>query len=234
MNKSLLAFGGASLIGVFLLSVSAQAQSSTIADNRLLEAIDHYTGVIGTVNDIRARQLLLEVSQNRDDVIAQMWIARVHSTGRMGFERDLPQAKRIARDALIRVRTLANSGDVEAIFLMGTAYDEGLGTEIDYAQALQWYKIAAKEGHILATHNVGNMYQDGRGVPVDHTEATTWWLEAAKAGDVIPALRLGEAYEAGQGVTRDIVQARYWYSKAAKAGNTAAADALRKLVSPGT
>ena len=233
MNKLLFVFGGA-VLGIFLLNLSAQAQGSTAAQDRLLEAIDHYTGVTGTVDDARAKELLLEVSENKDDVLAQMWIARVHSTGRMGFEKDLPHAKRIARDALVRIRTLANSGDIEATFLMGTAYDEGLGIEIDYAQALQWYKTAAKEGHILATHNVGNMHQDGRGVPVDHAEAAEWWLKAAKGGDVIPALRLGEAYEAGRGVTRDIEQARYWYAKAAKAGNAAAAEALRKLVSQGT
>jgi hypothetical protein len=216
-----------------LLSVfDLEAQSSTVADDRLLEAIDHYTGVIGTVNDPRAKELLLEVSQNEDDALAQMWIARVLSTGRMGFQQNLSKAKQMAEGILTEIGALADSGDVEAIFLMGTAHDEGLGTEIDYKQALHWYKAAAKEGHILAIHNVGNMYRDGRGVNVDHSEAATWWLQAAAAGDIIPALRLGEAYEAGRGVHRNIEKAKFWYSKAAEAGNDLADRALKRLLNP--
>ena len=216
-----------------LLSVfDLEAQSSTVTDSRLLEAIDHYTGVIGTVNDARAKELLLEVSQNKDDVLAQMWIARVLSTGRMGFQQNLSKAKQIAEKILDEIGVLADSGNIEAIFLMGTAHDEGLGTEIDYKQALHWYKAAAEEGHILAIHNVGNMYRDGRGVKVDCAEAATWWLQAATAGDIIPALRLGEAYEAGLGVPRDIEKAKFWYSKAAEAGNDAADNALKRLLNP--
>lgn len=214
-------------------SIELNAQASTIANDKLLEAINHYTGVAGIVNDIRAKELLLEVSQDQNDIIAQMWISRVHSTGRMGFKKDLTKAKRIATGILNQVRTLAEFGDIEAIFLIGTAYDEGLGIEIDYKQALEWYKTAAKEGHILAIHNVGNMYRDGRGVMVDHAEATKWWEKAAESGDVIPALRLGEAYEAGRGVPRDLETAISWYSRAAKAGNALAIDALKRLLSPG-
>ena len=207
-------------------------RSLTVTDSRLLQAIDHYTGVIGTVNDVRAKELLLEVSQNKDDVLAQMWIARVLSTGRMGFQQNLSKAKQIAEKILDEIGVLADSGNVEAIFLMGTAHDEGLGTEIDYKQALHWYKAAAEEGHILAIHNVGNMYRDGRGVKVDRAEAAAWWLQAAAAGDIIPALRLGEAYEAGLGVPRNIEKAKFWYSKAAEAGNDAADNALKRLLNP--
>ena len=150
----------------------------------------------------------------------------------MGFQQNLSKAKQIAEKILDEIGVLADSGNIEAIFLMGTAHDEGLGTEIDYKQALHWYKAAAEEGHILAIHNVGNMYRDGRGVKVDRAEAATWWLQAATAGDIIPALRLGEAYEAGLGVPRDIEKAKFWYSKAAEAGNDAADNALKRLLNP--
>ena len=93
-----------------LLSVfDLEAQSSTVADDRLLEAIDHYTGVIGTVNDTRAKELLLEVSQNEDDALAQMWIARVLSTGRMGFQQNLSKAKQMAEGILTEIGALADS-----------------------------------------------------------------------------------------------------------------------------
>ena len=214
---------------LFASTTRLAAQTATSADQRLLDAIDHYTGVAGRVDDARARALLEEVAEDSADALAQMWIARVRSRGRMGFSVDEAASDRIARVALPQIRTLAASGDVEAAFLMGTAYDEGLGVEVDYVEGLRWYKRAAAGGHVLASHNVGNVYRDGRGVEIDHAVAAQWWLRAARAGDVIPALRLGEAFEAGRGVTQDQDQARYWYERAARAGNRDAAQALTRL-----
>jgi uncharacterized protein len=201
----------------------------TSADPRLLEAIDSYTGVAGRVDDDRARALLEEAARDAEDALAQMWMSRVYSRGRMGFERDEVRARLIARQVLPAVRTMAVAGDVEALFLMGTAYAEGLGVRADDDEALDWYGLAADQGHVLAAHNIGNAFRDGRGVDVNHETAAAWWLRAAKAGDVIPALRLGEAYEAGRGVEPDLDSARFWYAKAAAGGNVAAAEALERL-----
>jgi len=201
----------------------------TVADPRLLESIELYTGVAGYVDDAAARRLLEAAASNPDDALATMWIARVHSTGRMTFPRDPERAQQIAAGVIDEIRGLAAVGDVEASFLMGTAYDESLGVEQDFDEAMRWYRRAAHRGHVLAVHNVGNMYRDGRGVDVDHATAAMWWLRAARAGDVIPALRLGESYEAGRGVRRSVERARHWYEKAAAAGNAAAAEALERI-----
>ena len=205
------------------------AQEATVADARLLESIDHYTGVVGRVDPDRARELLLEVAQNPDDALAQMWVARVYSRGRMGFDEDAPRARGIANGVIREIRELAAREDVEALFLMGTAYDEGLGVDVDFPEALRWYKRAAARGHPLANHNVGNMYRDGRGVEIDDATAAMWWLRAARAGDTIPSLRLGEAFEAGRGVRRDLGKARFWYGRAADRGDAVAAEALERL-----
>jgi TPR repeat protein len=203
--------------------------AQTQADPRLLESIDWYTGVAGRVDDERAKALLEEVTAVDTDVLGRMWLARVHSRGRMGFEQDEDQARALAAEVIAEIRTLAASGDVEAAFLMGTAYDEALGVDVDFGEAMRWYRRAAHRGHVLATHNVGNMHRDGRGVTVDHATAAMWWLRAARAGDVIPALRLAEAYEAGRGVPQNVEDARDWYEKAAAAGNATAAEALTRL-----
>lgn len=219
------------LTGVTLVLLSARPAfaQNTAATSELLEAIDLYTGVSGIVDDERARELLEGAAADSSDVLARMWIARVHSTGRMTFPRDQALARSIAASVIDDLRALADRGDVEAIFLMGTAYDEGLGYAVDHPAAMGWYLRAAARGHVLAAHNVGNMHRDGRGVPASMAEATIWWLQAAQAGDVIPALRLGEAYEAGNGVPRDLDAARHWYGVAAAAGNAAAAEALERL-----
>ena len=209
--------------------VTPGTAQQTLAGIGLLEAIELYTGVSGQVNEQEASRLLKLEATDSSDVIATMWIARVHSTGRMTFPHKPALAKQIASGVIDEVRNLAASGDVEASFLMGTAYDESLGVTQDYGEAMRWYRRAADSGHILASHNIGNMYRDGRGVGQYPRRAAAWWLRAARAGDVIPALRLGEAYEAGRGVPQSHSIARYWYQRAAAAGNVSATVALTRI-----
>jgi TPR repeat protein len=197
-------------------------------DVRLQEAIAWYTGTAGKVDDTRARALL-DAAASDGDVLARMWVARSYSRGRLGYPRDGAKAGAIAAMLVDAVRRQAAQGNLEAVFLMGTAYDEGLGVAEDPAQALDWFRTAAAGGHTLAEHNIGNAYAAGRGVAADPAAAVTWWTRAATKGDAVPALRLGEAYERGTGVPVDLVTARRWYADAAARGNQAAAAALERL-----
>lgn len=197
-------------------------------DPVLLEAIDWYTGVAGSVDNDRARELLEEAMAGGGP-LAMMWLARVHSTGRMGFPRDEEQARDIAAGMIREVQRAAESGVLEAVFLMGTAYDEGLGKPVDHELAAVWHRRAAERGHVLGAHNIGNQYSEGRGVAEDPEQAVVWWTRAAERGDAITQLRLGESYEAGRGVTRDLDAAREWYGRAAAAGNQDARAALERL-----
>lgn len=194
----------------------------------LLEAIEWYTGVAGRVDDARAQTLLLE-AVNSDDPLARMWLARCYSRGRMGFVADVPKARALAAAEIATVEKLAAAGVLEAIFLMSTAFDEGLGRPEDPALAAVWVRRAAERGHTLAQHNLGNAHAAGRGVEQSDRLAVEWWLKAAAAGDAIPQLRLGEAYEAGRGVARDLAAARHWYGEAARRGNAAAQKARERL-----
>lgn len=216
------------IAGLCLWPGPTTGQPVSTVDPRLREAVEWYLGTAGRVDDDRARALLLAAAAD-DNAISRMWLARCFSTGRMGFERDGARARAIAAGVLASVRALATGGEVEAVFLMGTAYDEALGVEMDPAEAARWYRRAADRGHVLAQHNLGNLYRAGRGLPQDDGEAVAWWRRAAEQGDVIPMLRLGEAYEAGRGVARDLALARAWYERAAARGNAAAAAAVARL-----
>jgi TPR repeat protein len=213
---------------VALIKPSAVPAASDQTSPLLNEAINWYTGVAGLVDDLRAQELLLEAVERREP-LARMWLARCHSRGRMGFETDAAQARTIAAEEIARVEQLAASGVPEAIFLMGTAYDEGLGQVEDPSEAVAWFRRAAAAGHVLAQHNLANAYAAGRGVARNDRLAVEWWLKAAAAGDAVPQLRLGEAYEHGRGVQRDLAAARRWYGEAARRGNQRARDALERL-----
>lgn len=205
------------------LSVGTQPQ---VVDPRLEQAIAWYTGTAGRVDDDRAHRLMLEAIED-GDAVSQMWLARCHSRGRMGFERSGARANTIAAGVIDTIRQLAESGLVEAVFLMGTAYDEGLGVTADPGVAAGWFQRAATQGHVLGQHNLGNAYADGRGVAQNDALAVQWWRKAAEAGDAIPQLRLARMYEEGRGVPTDLALATEWYRRAAARGNAQAADALR-------
>lgn len=197
-------------------------------DPRVVDAIGWYTGTAGRVDDPRARQLI-EAAARDGDVLGRMWLARAYSRGRMGLPRDEARARAMAAIVIDAVLRQAERGSAEALFLMGTAFDEGLGVTEDPATAIAWFGKAAAQGHTLAEHNLGNAFAAGRGVAADAAEAVRWWVKAGEKGDAVVQLRLGEAYERGSGVPRDLAQARRWYADAASRGNAQAKAALERL-----
>ena len=216
-----------SLVAVFLLAIPVEAQE---VDPRLDEAIRWYTGMTDTVDDQRARELLLEALEDPNP-ITRMWLARCHSRGRMFFERDEALADQIAAEVLDEVERLAHRGVAEAAFLMGTVHDEGLAAEVDAAMAAAWFHRAADQAHVLAQHNLGNAYYAGRGLPQSDTMAVYWWLQAAEQGDAIPQRELASMYEQGRGVAKDLAEAERWYRLSADKGNAGAQEALERLTS---
>jgi len=51
-----------------------------------------------------------------------------------------------------------------------------------YAQAFQWYLLAANQGHPESEYNIGLMYADGLGVDADPDESRVWLQRAAEHG----------------------------------------------------
>lgn len=219
---------GLVVLVILWLAAPAPGQASPV-DPRLAQAIAWYTGTSGRVDDERAHELLLEASGSGDPLV-QMWLARCHSRGRMGFARDSVRANTLAEGVIDQVRQMAEAAVPEAVFLMGTAYDEGLGVVADPSQATVWFRRAADQGHVLAQHNLGNAYADGRGVPQEDNKAIYWWRKAADAGDTVPRFRLGQMHEQGRGTAKDLATAQRWYQRAAAQGHGPAAEAVDRLV----
>ena len=171
------------LAAALLVAMTTPGAGQPVADPRLVEAIGWYTGTRGLVDEAKAR-LLIETTAFEGNVLARMWLARLYSRGRMGYPRDDVKARAIAEQLIDAVQRQAAAGTVEAVFLMGSAYDEGLGVAEDPAVAVAWFDKAAAAGHTLAEHNLGNAYAAGRGVAADPARAVEWWLKAAAKGDV--------------------------------------------------
>jgi len=204
------------------------AQAPDVVDPLLEASIGYYTGIAGRVDDAHAHDLLLEAAAD-GDVLSQMWLARCYSRGRMLFERDDGRAREIAAGVIDEVTRLARANVAEAAFLMGTAYIEGLGVEIDEDLSFAWYFRAANLGNALAAHNLGNAYREGAGLPQDSNIAAYWYRLAADKGDALPMFWLGQMHETGEGVDQSREQAVYWYRESANRGRADARQALERL-----
>ena len=58
-------------------------------------------------------------------------------------------------------------------------YDNGEGVPQDYAEAVRWYRRAAKQGNASAQNNLGLMYEGGNGVAQNFVQAHKWFNLAA-------------------------------------------------------
>ena len=107
-------------------------------------------------------------------------------------------------------RTLADKGDAEAQYSLGTLYAEGKGVEQNDATAFLWFQRAANQGVAAAQYNVGASYATGAGVGKNDVDAARWFRRAADQGMAFAQLNLGLLYAAGNGVPQDVVEAYKW------------------------
>ena len=133
-------------------------------------------------------------------------------------------------------RPLAEQGNENAQFNLGTMYDMGRGVTKDDKEAVRLYRLAAEQGLAVAQFNLGNAYTNGQGVLQDYKEALKWYRLAADQGDTDAQSNIGVMYGKGRGVLQDYVRAHMWYNLASAAGGsehgTKNRDLVAKLMTP--
>ena len=77
---------------------------------------------------------------------------------------------------------LAEQGDAEARYNLGTMYNQGKGVPKDNQLAVKWFRKAAEQGDAKAQNILGLMYDMGEGVPQDYILAHKWLNVAAAQG----------------------------------------------------
>jgi TPR repeat protein len=129
---------------------------------------------------------------------------------------------------------LAESGNAEAQFAVGSLYLNGQGVARDFTAAETWLRKAADQGLVKAATNLGTLYAmgkpgaDGKSSP-DYAAALGWYRKAADKGDAMAQLAVGRMYEVGQGVPADATQAMTWLRKAAEQNAPGAAGSIGHL-----
>ncbi|SDY81533.1 hypothetical protein SAMN04515617_12329 [Collimonas sp. OK242] len=125
------------------------------------------------------------------------------------------------------LQNAAAANDVEAQFQLGQAfYQGGLGFQLDYGQAWNWYERAAVAGNAKAGFMLARMAKYGEGVPRDLKRSAKWLLEASVQGNAQAMFLLSNAYAAGEGVEQDPRLAREWLERSAAGDFPVAIQAL--------
>jgi TPR repeat protein len=128
-------------------------------------------------------------------------------------------------------RPLAEKGNADAQYRLGTLYAEGKGVPQSDATAAEWFQRAADQGNAMAQYNLGVSYGEGLGVTKDDKKAAAWFRRAAEQGMPYAQLNLGILYAEKRGVEPDDVEAVKWLELAifALPAGGARSDAARVL-----
>ncbi|RMF03069.1 MAG: hypothetical protein D6773_07865, partial [Alphaproteobacteria bacterium] len=112
------------------------------------------------------------------------------------------------------LRGARDDNDPNAMERLGLIYQHGRGTDVDYGEALKWYRRAADLKSSLAMNQIGWLYHQGLGVEKDEREAISWYTRAAEAGNATAMANLAWSYDYGSGTSVDHEKAAEWYLKA--------------------
>ncbi|CAN5473798.1 hypothetical protein BH09SUM1_BH09SUM1_09640 [soil metagenome] len=183
----------------------------------LIRAISLYGGMAGRIDEKEARKLFLEARKSGDPR-AEMWYARLVFGGRCGFIADKTDGAAIGGKAIDGIKAMANAGDVESAFLLGSNLIEGLAVEESGAQAANWLRSAANEGNVSAMENLAYLHRLGRGIEKSDLEAIKWYRKAISLGSIRVTNELGQMYLNGEGIEQADEEALKYFRMGADLG----------------
>lgn len=125
----------------------------------------------------------------------------------------------VAAEMIDSIQKMAENGDADYQFFYGGCFNEGWGVEVDFEEAMKWYKKAAEKNQKFAFNAIGNLYRSGNGVKADPKQAFGYFKKGAELSDAQAMLNLGNCYYYGMGAEKDLDQAVKWWRDAATQGN---------------
>lgn len=128
--------------------------------------------------------------------------------------------------AVIELEKAAKLNHPDALNELGSCYQLGTGTTIDYGKAYQYYQKASSLENKVADFNLSLLYKTGQGVAIDLKKSFEYTLRAAQANIPEAMINLGMKYYEADGTAKNDSLAFTWMQKAAEANS---AEAVYKL-----
>ncbi len=120
----------------------------------------------------------------------------------------------------------AQMGHRDALYLLGSCYEKGVGIKQDETLAAECYQKAAESGHIDSQMKIAEFFGEGIGVDKDDEQMFKYNLLAADQGNADAQYNVGRCYYIGKGIEQNYVKAVEYYQKAADQGNAKAQNNL--------
>ncbi|MCP3674029.1 MAG: trypsin-like serine protease [Gammaproteobacteria bacterium] len=137
-----------------------------------------YDGELFTKNNDKAKKLIKDLVKEKNPA-ASLLQAKL-----MLFPKGETEisASSSERDILIYtlLKIAADSGLVDAQYLVARLYQLGIGVKQSHKNAYHWYAIAAMQGHSDSQYQLGMQWSDGRGYKI-YPEVAKFWIEQAAA-----------------------------------------------------
>ncbi|KPA11112.1 Peptidase C14, caspase catalytic domain protein, partial [Candidatus Magnetomorum sp. HK-1] len=198
------------LEGDIEMLLSGPHSRDTIISRR--QGVKYYLGTDKTKkNYSKAKEIFLAAAA-KGDSMAKFWVARSLHIGRCGFEINKNMAKQMAKEVINHIIMLSDFGNLEAIFLMASAYDNGFAVEKNFFKVANFYKtLCNNNDFIFSCNNLGVMYEKGNGVVQDSKEAIRLYRIACNEEVERGCSNLGGMYERGRGISQDYKEAIKFY-----------------------
>ncbi|MBP3614541.1 MAG: sel1 repeat family protein [Bacteroidaceae bacterium] len=150
------------------------------------------------------------VQQNTEE--AFKWYLKAAEHNYTDAQKKLHEYNYRTQDTLSMFTKFANQGYSVAQFHLGSCFENGLGIEKKYIEAVKWYYLAFKHGNNEAKERLSNLNDDNILIKV----TIEWFLRAAEQGLACAQYELGELYFNSYSVEGDYNEATKWYRRAAE------------------
>jgi TPR repeat protein len=123
--------------------------------------------------------------------------------------------RRNPRAAVALLHQAAISGNATAAFLLGYAYDHGLGKTPSVKEAIRWYRRAVRGGSSTAATNLATIHRDAGNSRL----AFQWWKRSEQMCDGDAAVDVGYCYQYGIGARKNAADAKRMFKRAIASRN---------------
>lgn len=130
----------------------------------------YFTGIGVDTDPVRAIELCKRGIESGDPSSLRLYGKHLVAAGQRGDH---------GESGIELLLNAANQFDTGAMMELGRLNEQGIGLEVNMAEAFTWYLRAAVQGDPSAMYKVGECFQLGRGRSLSHEQAAVWWRMGA-------------------------------------------------------
>ncbi|MCR0410315.1 relaxase MobL [[Clostridium] innocuum] len=178
------------------------------------EAMQYLYGTRTIEKDTEKAIEYLEYEADKNNVLALSELGKVYQKG-IGREMNVECSNAYYKKALDGFMSLLQEGDKKQEYIsyrIGKHYLYGLGVEVDYTKALQFFMDAKENPYAL--YLLGTMAKRGLGRDASDDDAFVYFMQSANKGNAYACHETAISYDTGSGTDRDETQAQSYYRKA--------------------